>query len=413
MALLLFASAAHAQEVEIWTWWDFTEEDIAEFEAVAGATVIPRNIPWGDFQEKLIVGVLGGAGPDLIFVDNQWFDDFATKGTLTDLTPFMERNPTNLPLDDIFPAAYQLWQLDGKQLAMPNSASPSLWWYNRTMFRELGLPDLDETFDWDQWFEYARIASRDIDGDGVDDRKGLMDWWSDIANLIWSNGGEIFIDGQIAIDSPASREAVDFYAEFFRRELVASWEELAHVGFAQIPDQAWNAGYIAFAPGGDWVGPITVRDPNTNEWRFDVGVAHVPLAPSGGRVGLLRGNGLAIPMGAKNPEAAWRIIAHLLDDDRQALQANDGQMPARISIAASNEYLPDGQYPYDKGTIIASMAYQRPSDPGVLWSNTYAIWNSPIKDELSRFYRNEASLAEIMENITLRVTNMLREAAAQ
>lgn len=412
LVLLLSVAVVNANEVEVWTWWDISPEDHARMEAAVGAKVNFRNVPWGEFQEKLLVGVLGGSAPDMIYVDSQWFDDFALKGALTDLTPYMQRNPTGLPLDDIFPAAYLSWQdASGRQVAMPNTASPSVWWYNRDMFRELGLPELDESFDWDQWFEYARRASRDLDGDGLDDRKGLMDWYSDIANLIWSNGGEIFVDGEIAIDNPAAREAITFYKEFYERELVVSWDELAHIGFPQDPEAAWRNGVVAFVPGGDWVGPATVCLPDT-ECAFDIGVAHVPLAPSGGRVGLVRGNGLAIPAGAKNPDLGWRVIAYLLDDENAAREANNGQMPSRISIAASDEYLPPGKFPWSKKTIVDSMAYQRPADPGVVWSLSYAIWNSPIKAELARFYANQAGLAEVMENITVQVTNLLRELRA-
>src|SRR5690606_11239706 len=73
-------------------------------------------------------------------------------------------------------------------------------------------------------------------------------------------------------------------------------------------------------------------------------VAHVPRAPSGGRAGLLRGNVLAIPAGAQNPEGAWRLIAFVLDDASQERTAQDGYLPSRISIAQS-EYLERGFYP--------------------------------------------------------------------
>src|SRR5690606_19126357 len=276
-------------------------------------------------------------------------------------------------------------------------------------FEELGLPRLDDSFDWDQFLQIARRATRDTNGDGLHDAKGFMPWWFDIVTLIWSNGGEIFQDGQIAIDSDEAREALIYYKEFWDLELIVNWEELAHLGFAQVPDRAWKEGYVAFAPGGDWVGPSTVRDPVTNEWYFDVQVAHVPRARRGGRVGLLRGNGLAIPTGAKNPEGAWKLIAYILGDDNQTLTAHDGQLPARISIAQT-EYLEESYYPYSKDTIIAAMAYQRPSDSGVLWSQTYAIWNSPIKANIERFVTGQTSLEGAIETMKRQVTAMLEEA---
>lgn len=405
---VLLAPAAHA-EVTFWTWWHVDDEDLAKMSEFVGEEVVYRELIFNDFQNALLVGVAGGTPPDLIYVDPAWFDDFAQKGALMDLGPFIERDTTGIPFDDIFPTGLTLWQVDGKQVALPANVSPSLWWYNGTMFTELGLADLDDSFDWDQFFEIARRATRDTNGDGLHDAKGLMPWWFDIATLIWSNGGEIFRDGEIAMDSDAVRQALIYYKEFWDRELIVNWEELAHLGFAQVPDRAWKEGYVAFAPGGDWVGPSTVRDPNTGEWFFEAKVAHVPRAPSGGRTGLLRGNGLAIPTGAKNPEGAWKLIAYILGDESQTRTAQDGQVPARISIAQF-EYLEGGYYPYTKDTIIAAMAYQRPPDAGVLWSQTYAVWNSPIKDNISQYVTGAITLEGAIETMKRQVTAMLNEA---
>jgi len=401
------APIAHAA-VEFWTWWHVDDEDLSKMSEFVGEEVIYREVLFEEFPQQLVTAVAAGTPPDLIYVDTQWFDDFAQKGTLMDLGPFIE-NDTLIPFDDIFPTGLTLWQIDGRQIALPANVAPSLWWYNGTMFEELGLPRLDDSFDWDQFLQIARRATRDTNGDGLHDAKGFMPWWFDIVTLIWSNGGEIFQDGQIAIDSDEAREALIYYKEFWDLELIVNWEELAHLGFAQVPDRAWKEGYVAFAPGGDWVGPSTVRDPVTNEWYFDVQVAHVPRARRGGRVGLLRGNGLAIPTGAKNPEGAWKLIAYILGDDNQTLTAHDGQLPARISIAQT-EYLEEGYYPYSKDTIIAAMAYQRPSDSGVLWSQTYAIWNSPIKANIERFVTGQTSLEGAIETMKRQVTAMLEEA---
>jgi len=407
----LFAPVARA-EVSFWTWWHVLDEDLARMKEYVGEDVAYREVPFDQFPDQLIVAVAGGNPPDLIYVDPQWFDDFAQRGTLTDLGSFIERDTTGIQLDDIFPAGIEMWRVDGRQLALPANLSPTLWWYNGTMFTELGLARLDDSFDWDQFLNIARIATRDTNGDGLHDAKGLMPWWFNIVTLIWSNGGELFKDGELAIDSAEARAALVYYKEFWDRELVVNWDELAHLGFSQAPDRAWKEGYVAFAPGGDWVGPSTVRDPNTREWFFEAQVAHVPRAPSGGRVGLLWGNGLAIPTGAKNPEGAWRLIAYILDDYNQTLTARDGQLPSRISIAQS-EYLEEGYYPYSKETIIQAMAYQRAPDKGVLWSRTYAVWNSPIKDNISQYVTGAISLEGAIETMKRQVSAMLAEARAR
>src|SRR5688572_11930285 len=100
---LLFSPATQA-EVVFWTWWQVSEEDLAKMTEFVGDEVVYREIGFEDFLNQLVVAVAGGTAPDLIYVDPQWFDDFAQKGALTDLGSFIERDTTGIPFDDIFPA---------------------------------------------------------------------------------------------------------------------------------------------------------------------------------------------------------------------------------------------------------------------------------------------------------------------
>ncbi|HEX6972520.1 MAG TPA: sugar ABC transporter substrate-binding protein [Limnochordia bacterium] len=396
----LRAAAGEAPVVRFWTWWAVEDEDLAKMSAAIGAEVAYQQLPWGEFLDKLIVSVLGNDSPDLIYIDPAWFDAFAEKGTLTDLGPFIRRDDQRL-WRDVFPAGMDLWNIEGRQLAVPNNLSPSFFWYNATMLNQLGLARPTDSFSWQQWLEYSRKATADSEGDGLPDQMGFTPWWWQIVNLIWSNGAELFRDGELAHDTPEFREALRFYRQFRELDLIADWNQLAHKGFAEHPDLAWSAGLILFAPGGDWIGPVTVRDGASGDWRFEAGVAHEPLSPKGTRAALLRGNGLGIPVTAKHPELAFALIRYLLSDENQTKIGVEGQMPARRSIALESYLTPQSEYPYRRETVIASLAYQRGPDKGVNWSQSYERWDSPIKAQINRYINGEIGLEEAVQQITL------------
>ena len=404
--LLAGSFPAAAQEVDVWAWWDPTPQQLIGFEQYVGAKVNFRNVPFGEFPQQLIVAIAGGASPDVIFVDMNWFDDFADQNALLDLSPYVERNPHRLPIDDLFPVARELWERDGRQLAFSTSVSIALSWYNKSMLDELGLMPPDESFDWNQWIDYAGKATRDLNGDGTYDRKGLMDWWYEIATLIWSNGGEIFRNGQLALDTPEVEEALNFYKQFYDYEILVRPGELAHVGYDN-PEVAWRNGAVLFAPGGTWVGPTTIRNQFTGEWAFDPGVAHVPMSPNGGRVGYAVGTGIAVAAGTDDPDLAWKALSFFLDDDYQTLLARDGLLPARSSIATSNDFLPVESLPLDKNVIISAVAYQRPPDAGVRWSQTFGNPGSPAKSTFRAYFQGEVSFAAAMDNIRTQVNAIL------
>lgn len=391
------SSLAAADKVTFWAWWTVSDEDLQEMSEAIGYEVDYRQLGFGDLRDQLVVSVAAGTPPDLIYVDPSWFDDFASQDALMDLNPLIERFPDLIPLDDIFPVGITMWSVGDKQLALPNNLSPELFWYNNTLFVEAGLPKLGDDFDVNQWFEFAKKLTVDRDDDGVYDQYGYQPWWYQICNLIWSYDGHIFKDGKVDCNNKGLREALQFYKQFWDYGIVCDWQQLAHMG-QDDPQVAWQNGLIVFAPGGIWVPGAWTK--SEGEYNFDVQVAHQPLSPIGKRAALVRGNGLAIPNGAPNVDGAFRLVSYLLGDKVQTDMAIDGtNMPSRISIATSDDFLPQENIPYDRQTIIESLEYHRGPVKGVNWSLSYDHWNSPIKQAFSAYYTSQITMAEMFDRI--------------
>ncbi|HET7559081.1 MAG TPA: extracellular solute-binding protein [Limnochordia bacterium] len=387
--------------IQYWAWWTVSQEDLQKAEKAIGAKIDYRQLNWGDVESKLLTAVIAGSGPDVIYVDPSWFDAFASKGVLTDLNPYLKTDNDSL-WKDIFPSGMELWQSDGKQWAVPNNVAPTLFWYNGTLMDDLGLARPDDSFDWNTWLADSRKAARDKDGDGRLDTEGFMPWWWEIGDLIRSNGGTLFTDGKLSINSQATRDALTFFKQVREFNLIEDWEQLPK--YPQHPDAAWWDGAVLFAPGGDWIGPSVQKD---GKWTFDIQVAPAPKSPIGQRSALLRGNGLAITSSSKHKDLAYKLIKYFLSDDVQKQTAQNGQLPGRISIA-HQYYLTGGvKYPYDRNTIIQSLAYQQGPDKNVDWSETYGVWNSPIKAEADKFLRGQESMDAMMTNMAKLVNAIL------
>lgn len=96
--------------------------------------------------------------------------------------------------------------------------------WNKTLFENLGLPDLYELYEngewtWDKMMEIADLATRDVDNDGTTDIYGLLGFYLPW-DFIYSNGGEAVIQTNEGIDvnlnDPNITEALEYYQTVYK-----------------------------------------------------------------------------------------------------------------------------------------------------------------------------------------------------
>lgn len=98
--------------------------------------------------------------------------------------------------------------------------------WNIDLFEREGLPNLYELYEngewtWEKMAEIARLATKDLDGDGVIDQMGL---YADSQRLFthavrsWGASFERVVDGkrEFALNDPKAIEALEFVAELFK-----------------------------------------------------------------------------------------------------------------------------------------------------------------------------------------------------
>lgn len=137
-----------------------------------------------DYSEWLAQQIVKGKEPDLFVIPAGDFSTYASIGVLEDLAPRMDRDPVMRP-DRFYQTALLSGRVEASQFSIPLEVVPNLIFVNRTLLQRLGIREPGETWDWDQFYEICRLATRDSDGDGQLDQFGTqrLAWrpWS-IAN---------------------------------------------------------------------------------------------------------------------------------------------------------------------------------------------------------------------------------------
>lgn len=344
VAAAVFPAAAKTT-VQFWSWaqneeLDTLKKHIQQFEAAnPDIDVQIVNVAWTDIATKLPVAVAGGVAPDLVTVSSYWGYDLADGKVFMDLRPFiqaeMKQNPA-WDVGDIFPGAMQMWQtVDGEQFAFPDSLDIQGVFYNTDVYDQYGLryPN-DKTWNWDNMLTESIKMTKDINGDGKMERWGISDYYFNWYQLILANGGQILTrDFKNAMNTPAARQAWEYWKKFYDNKAVRGWVTAQEQG-----DASFRQGYVGLQPAGYWLS----LQLNNMDRKINYDVTGMPLSPAGKRAAVADGSGVMIPADAKHPDAAWRLIAFLHSKEVQKdMVKQPGAMPLRRSAASIAFGIPD------------------------------------------------------------------------
>ena len=296
----------------------------------------------GVVQALALAPFLGsGAPPDLVFYTGQPTVGPAVQRELVAARQLGGARPLDGSLRgeaafapaDYLPAALDVCRHDGQLYALPVLAMPTLLLYGHPMFH--ARPDLRPTAQWD-WADVTAAAERLTRRAAPGAPPGtppeeyglfLTGPPGGLLSLIWQHGGEVIEtapDGRrrAALDRPAAREAVAFYAALHRGggggggggAGVALPGGVPAVG---EPVAVGIGGAFAYSSEGMSVGGARVAMMYDAPWQvsafpeFDW-LGYAPLPGGRYRVGALGVRAsLAVPAGASFPEASTALAARL------------------------------------------------------------------------------------------------------
>jgi multiple sugar transport system substrate-binding protein len=283
---------------------------------------------------------------------------------------------------------------------LPYHSGPSIIYYNKSLFRRLGVKtpeEYDRAGQWDWhtgWMEAVRLLTTDRDGRktfGFDGRSGIA-----FVNVpIWANGGDIFNKEltETRLHLPQSAEAIQRYADM--------WLKLS-----AIPNPAdWKTftqGHIAMVFGFRGMGPLyrTIAD-------FELGMWHNPGGPAG-KITRSGPSGYGVRTGAKQPDEGWEFCKYYVGPAAQTILFSAGFNVPMTTRKEDLEAFRKDLAPWEREEVYVEAQGKRlrPMAPLPLkWPDINSIWNR----EWNLIKAGEKSAQQSMTSVRPEIDALLRQ----
>jgi sn-glycerol 3-phosphate transport system substrate-binding protein len=281
-----------------------------------------------ELMRKLQAALAARATPDVVMLDSPFMPYFAKNGALAALDDFA-KGKDGANLKDFFPGLLGDSYFQGKLYALPFARSTPILYYNRDLFKEVGLPDRAPST-WDEFLEFCRKLTKkegkEVKRVGYAVQMGTTTAHWYFQGLVYAYGNDISDDKyNVFLDQPNAVAAARFLQDLVFTHQVA----VPGTG----PDGA--QGEFTNQRSGMHFGSTGSLQNILKTSKFKVGVGFMPAAqrrqvPIGGSV-------LAIMSASPKDRqlAAWKFIKYMTNTQSNVyFVQKTGYMP--ISTSASN-----------------------------------------------------------------------------
>ena len=280
-----------------------------------------QPLPWTAAHEKLLTSYAGDSLPDLGQVGNSWIAELAAIDAILPV-------PTALAglTRGQFPAVVDTNRINGRLMALPWYVDTRLQFYRRDLFARAGFAAPPPT--WTEW-KASLHKVKAVAGPGNYALLMPLNEYEHLTGIALSAGASLLnTDGtRGAFAAPEFREALAFYKSLYD-------ERLAPVASSTQISNVWNEfarGYFSVYPSGPWtIGDMKSRLPPDMQRSW----ATAPFpGPRGTGSSTPGGSSLVVYKSARDPAAAWSLVARLLAPaTQQALQSLTGDLPPTRSV---------------------------------------------------------------------------------
>lgn len=158
------APATPAGPVKIVYWRSITgaggdaqEELVKRFNASQTAVIVESQYQgtYPELQTKLTAAIAANATPNVVLLDSPMMPYFAKNGQLAPLDDLIKAK-NGIDLKDFYSGLYADTYYGGKQYSMPFARSTPILYYNKDLFKAVGLPDRAP----DSWAEFADFCKK-------------------------------------------------------------------------------------------------------------------------------------------------------------------------------------------------------------------------------------------------------------
>lgn len=286
---------------------------------------------YGDLSSKLDASALSGELPDMSQVYNNWITDYVDK--VVTLDDFIATDFDNW--EDIVVGFREEAADYGDIKVLPFNKSTYLYFYNKTLYDELGLT---APTTWDELVANAKVikAEKDIPTIGWDDMTAMLE------AAVVQHGGTYSQDGKIVMNDETGIEAMSWLLDLFANGYATLVGDDGY--FSTKLSNGNIAGYVGSSTG---VTYITVDG-------WELGVA--PIISDVTAAGYQAGTNIAMfSQDANKQLACWEYMKYLTSTEVTAEWAiATGYLPVRTSAFESEAY-----QAYLADSITAQAAYEQ------------------------------------------------------
>jgi multiple sugar transport system substrate-binding protein len=316
-----------------------------------------------DLIARLSTSIAGGSPPDLFLMNYRFYGQFASRGVLEPLGPYVD-DSDEFELDDFYPQAVDAFRWDGDVTCLPQNISSLVVYVNRDLFRKYGVAQPRDGMSWSEFVDKAQQLTRDKAGNpvrGADpDRPpqpnaakaeiyglGVEPALIRIAPFIWSNGGDIVDDQQhptkLTFDTGEAKEVLTLFFALrnFQGVVPADAEREA-----EDDESRFANGRMAMFLESRRAVPAF-----REAAKFDWDVVSLPVFDEPATI--LHSDAYCMTKQASNKDAAWRFVEFALGPEGAPVIAKTGRtVPSLKSVAESDAFLDPGQKPENSRVFL-------------------------------------------------------------
>jgi len=299
-------------------------------------------------EEKILVQIAGGAGPDIFLWHDIKLAPLAEKGILLDISSFM--NKEDFDSSKFFSAAIRSCSYNNRLYGLPVFVNTHVIFYNQDLFDEEGVRYPTPDWTWDDFLKAAIKLTKDIDGDGRTDQFGGVEYQE--LEAMFDSFGATYNECRVN-SFPDWVKATQFLIDLRRKYKVfpSAGDTSSSTGLGGVKAFVAFANQRAamFVAGVHLIPEISKR---CNNFRWDIAVA--PKVKGKDRRAIIRGvQMICILRTTKHPQEAWEFAKFYCGAkawERRGMSKIG--IPALKEVATSDSFL---NYPKGLRSIVESI----------------------------------------------------------
>ncbi|HEU5086201.1 MAG TPA: ABC transporter substrate-binding protein, partial [Roseiflexaceae bacterium] len=397
-------NASVSGSVELWHFWSSPLRRTAIQRVISlcqaklpNITISETPKPFGDIWTANIAAVAAGTGmPDVIVEDRPQLVQRAADNIDLDLSEYAQRD--GIDGSQFWPFTWQEATVDGKPYGIPFETDVRVLYWNKQIFKEVGLDPEQPPKTWDDLWAYAdKIDKKNDDG-----TYARIAFHPDFGNAGWNvwartNGAELVQNGKPVVNDPKVVETMEWIKKWYDRyggyDAVREFQS----SLGAPPNDAFMSGKVAMILDiNGYSSVLNFYDPRievpkadgsgTERQRIDVGIGDPPYSASYGKPASWSGGfALSIPRGSPNADAAWEFIKCATGPEGAASWSRDTSAMSANIIAAQDPALQgDKRWQF----FMKAMEYSQ----GTTVVPSYPNWGQEIDQRREAMFKGDQDI---------------------